>query len=903
MADEVPAQPPPQVPIRTFTTPNVVDGFFTERIDVTAPNYVVVERGALYKDQIGSDQRIVDLYPELFFVKETASAQSYPWALRTWATDHHAESSYNAAITYVSENVGVPMFTRVYTTPRGEYEANPTRTIGTPLDELINVKITDPGENYTFATATLTPENGAAIDLVVSQDGTIIEAVVTKSGSGFTSPPTITIVGDGGAAQAVGYLQPQTALLISQKKDELPDSDPLAYEFVQVTNVYETLPTSFTETTEIDEDGVVITKNTRRNINADIVSQETLINGVWCNTTKNETTDFAGEEIVQCRTIPGNPIDSPTKLDDDGVPVYTVRTMKDVTTIVTEETLVTNNGGFTWVKTYIEPLIRFQAIHISDLVAWEVVESRAIPGNPMDSDKLDEDGVPVHVVKTMERAATIAAITPRETISTGVWTRITSEAISDLVAWKIVETRTLPGNPIDAPVKIEDDGVPLFTVRTVKDITTITPGEAIIAGNWVKTSIEPHSAVSDLVAWEVVEARAIPGNTIPSINIGGDYEIADIDSELKDESTITPSATESGGFITTVESKEVSDLVSRQVTTVKKWLDEAFYSVSIPNLIPDWARALIPTTTESHILIGTASLPTLASGEFEHSEKQLNKLQYENRITSFNFSGEVTLTNQATTTRYGGGDIDIILKLNVAGSYTLDEGLTVLSSKIDNLGNGYEIKVTEQLHSGTWPTISSFPFDVEMQILYQVDEQVVDPSYTIDVTYDGTFIEELRNIDKWKSRRIRTIKNPTAVDDTTAIISERWRAFQFPGYLVLTLTGLGYYVRHAHSDLCQQIIKTWWVISVGEPVIAVDEIVMDNPIISTLNSTTTLAYSGECLHDTFTSFGVFVWPATTPDMTTYTGTWIGTSRVIAADVTPTEIPTLWKIKTVNVVMR
>src|SRR4029077_14022775 len=114
--------------------------------------------------------------------------------------------------------------------------------------------------------------------------------------------------------------------------------------------------------------------------------------------------------------------------------------------------------------------------------------------------------------------------------------------------------------------------------------------------------------------------------------------------------TITPSATEAGGNITTVEADEVTDLVANKVTKVVKFLDAASYSISIENLIPREFRAFIPTFVESHILPGTASMPTLALGEFEHSRKQLTKLLYEDRITSLGaISLPITHTNQELT--------------------------------------------------------------------------------------------------------------------------------------------------------------------------------------------------------------------------------------------------------------
>ena len=111
----------------------------------------------------------------------------------------------------------------------------------------------------------------------------------------------------------------------------------------------------------------------------------------------------------------------------------------------------------------------------------------------------------------------------------------------------------------------------------------------------------------------MVTARTVEPNgavdPVLSYKIGGDHEIAIEQTRLKERTAITPSATEAGGNITTVEAEAVTDLVANEITTVKKFLDEAVYSLSIPNLIPQWARPQIPTIVESHILSGPASMP------------------------------------------------------------------------------------------------------------------------------------------------------------------------------------------------------------------------------------------------------------------------------------------------------
>jgi len=269
-----------------------------------------------------------------------------------------------------------------------------------------------------------------------------------------------------------------------------------------------------------------------------------------------------------------------TKIDEDGKTIAITKTLKDASAITSSEAV----SGGNWTRTYKEK--------VSDLVAYEVTEVRPIPGNPIVEEKIDEDGKPIISDRQLKEAATIAIT---EVISAGYWTKTESKAVSDLVAWEVITARQVPGNPIPS-TKLADDGVEIDTVKTLKDQTTITTSETLVAGIWKKVSKE---AVSDLVAWEVVEGARCSGYAVPSAKVAGDDQVATVASTLNASSAITPSATESGGTITTVEKKEVSDLVSEQIVTSKPWLDSTEYSISIANVIPEVFRAQIPTTNDS----------------------------------------------------------------------------------------------------------------------------------------------------------------------------------------------------------------------------------------------------------------------------------------------------------------
>lgn len=178
--------------------------------------------------------------------------------------------------------------------------------------------------------------------------------------------------------------------------------------------------------------------------------------------------------------------------------------------------------------------------------------------------------------------------------------------------------------------ELDPDGNPVLVERELIEITAylaITPKEfidtTVTPNTWVRITSEPES---DLTCWKVKKTRAATGNVVPYDAIAGDKETANIQDQLKPHTAITPSATESAGIVTTVEAEKVTDLISTQRTTTKRFLDEASFQVSIPMLIPERFRGIIPTNRETHIVAGTAAEPVLAAGEFERLEKQVDKL-------------------------------------------------------------------------------------------------------------------------------------------------------------------------------------------------------------------------------------------------------------------------------------
>lgn len=503
------------------------------------------------------------------------------------------------------------------------------------------------------------------------------------------------------------------------------------------------------------------------------------------------------------------------------------------------------------------------------------VTDAPLPGPTVESSEIDHDGVVVQVLKTRRLRSTI---TEGETLVGGIWTKITEEGETDLVATEVIRKRTIPGVPIITSRIDDTDGEVLEVVITYKPKTPDTSAEGITSSFWLKVHQAPCTSImgeSVLVVDEVIEGKHLPGNTLESAIVDGDQEIQNIDVVLRDESLITPVSSESGGFITTVEKKAVSDVVANQITTVTKWLDKAIYAQSIPDsIIPLEFRAQIPTVVESHVVAGIAVMPTLTGSQISTEQRQLTKNLKEVRTTSFgeDITFPIDQIGYELTEEFGGGVLEVKRRLhNIL--LTVDEGEDVVKSYVNPIGQAlmWFRETARRYGVGAWPILTSRLWDENMRIEYDETKQVINSSGAFeDPAPVGVFgwVSEVKAIDKWRSLKVNTSKfPPTYVDEASALTSYAYKPFRFPG--LLYRAPAGYYVRRADATLVQHLIKTWWEKTTITPVIAVDEIIMDDVVISSLNNTTTLDYSGMVLHDDLTTFGALFYPATTPSYTQY----------------------------------
>lgn len=242
---------------------------------------------------------------------------------RIYANPRLAQEPYNLLDgDNEAKDPAFPIFIRSYLLPK---DFTPG-TMSTPLTAVIGLDVTTPGTTALpdgrYALSFSGTGTGAAgIFQVIN--GTIAWVALTNSGTGYTAAPTVTAPSTTGAT-ITAALQPESCVLTDEvvtKAEEMMEG-----WFYRVRRTWETLPGRTTQTTRIDEDGVVVTVSRTKKAIANITSGETLVSGTWTRTTKQnayglspdgsrDTRAIAGnaiyaEEVVETRAIPGQVINS-----------------------------------------------------------------------------------------------------------------------------------------------------------------------------------------------------------------------------------------------------------------------------------------------------------------------------------------------------------------------------------------------------------------------------------------------------------------------------------------------------------------------------------------------------------------------------------------------------------------
>jgi len=289
---------------------------------------------------------------------------------------------------------------------------------------------------------------------------------------------------------------------------------------------------------------------------------------------------------------------------------------------------------------------------------------------------------------------------------------------------------------------------------------------------------------------------------------------------------------------------------------------------SIRDILPPEFRGVFPEYTFSENIAGNITEPpVLLPGDLDVKEDQLDEFTFRrSRTTLAPTTLPITLTSNEWTEQWGGVmlNVNATLDSSVLGA---TQGFYIVESRAKALGNGLYLLLTKEVSNPPgYPGLTSFDWDEEMQVRFERFEQIMPYNY---VPVDGTnFTETTRAIDKWRSRRIRITKVPTATSEATAIVNQIFAPFQFPGTAdvnQLVITNCFYGFRSVRAEFVKQTVKTWWINSITMPVIPFDEIITDS---ITVSGSSRIRELHGVLHDAYAN-SVAYYPATTPTFTEY----------------------------------
>lgn len=248
---------PPQIPVRDFPSPEILDGLIVEQFDNNKGDYKPIPVGT----RIDEGAKSIYAGYELVAQKTTGD---YRWVQRFWCNPARNQDLYNSEISYDGDDVTKPIYTRSYV----ERRPYTPRTRSVALKVVLGATVTNGGSGYSVApTVTLTGGSGAgATAEAIIYRGAVVYIRITAEGDGYTTAPTV--VFSSGSAAATAYISSQTAYLVKEELGKLPKDDPRFGLYDLVVRVYETLPGVISVDSEItDKDSgilVTVTKQTKK---------------------------------------------------------------------------------------------------------------------------------------------------------------------------------------------------------------------------------------------------------------------------------------------------------------------------------------------------------------------------------------------------------------------------------------------------------------------------------------------------------------------------------------------------------------------------------------------------------------------------------------------------------------
>lgn len=235
-ATQMPRNPAPEFPVRTYPSPVISEQVVIE--------WITSEFASSHPLDPGSPHPNSRDFPNHKLGIQRVDPRDPYFTQRLWVNDQAPNlEAYNYAIKYVAESNSYPIFVRSDRELKTSYSP---RTKGSALQSVYKLTVSNAGSGYTYGTQpALTFSSGTAAGHgIVAPDGTIAEFILTNGGLGYVSAPTFTVAAppSGTTATGTAYIQPTSAILIKEDASQFDETSEFFALYFQVTRVYYTLP-------------------------------------------------------------------------------------------------------------------------------------------------------------------------------------------------------------------------------------------------------------------------------------------------------------------------------------------------------------------------------------------------------------------------------------------------------------------------------------------------------------------------------------------------------------------------------------------------------------------------------------------------------------------------------------
>lgn len=229
--------PPPQIPVVRFDSPNKTDLGLVEFWNTEVAAYVPID--------IGTPHPNTRQYSGYTLGLQAPVEGDEKWVRRVWVTDNTNQDWFNYQIQFAEQAKDYPTYIRVYQERRDTYTP---RTPLSPLQTVFKLTLAQTGSGYdpSLKWVPLTFSAGTAAGrALIDADGKIRSLVLDSGGGGYMVAPTFTIpdpTNAGVTATGTAAIQPTTALLVKEQAEEYPEDNENFAIYFNVVRVYMTLP-------------------------------------------------------------------------------------------------------------------------------------------------------------------------------------------------------------------------------------------------------------------------------------------------------------------------------------------------------------------------------------------------------------------------------------------------------------------------------------------------------------------------------------------------------------------------------------------------------------------------------------------------------------------------------------